>query len=86
MIPNKTMDVKPGQTIIVDPPYNSSTFKWFLMVASKVSAPVTVTSSELPRSDMLRGVACLQARFRLGCARSVSQGHTLARLVRGNLA
>ena len=33
MIPNKTQDVKPGQTIIVDLPYNSkidlSTFTWF---------------------------------------------------------
>ena len=33
MTPNKTQDVKPGQTIIVDMPYNSkcdlSTFSWF---------------------------------------------------------
>ena len=33
MTPNKTQDVKPGQTIIVDLPYNSkvdlSTFSWF---------------------------------------------------------
>ena len=33
MTPNKTQDVKPGQTIIVDLPYNSkldlSTFAWF---------------------------------------------------------
>ena len=33
MTPNKTQDVKPGQTIIVDLPYNSkidlSSFSWF---------------------------------------------------------
>ncbi len=33
MTPNKTQDVKPGQTIIVDLPYNSkvdlSSFLWF---------------------------------------------------------
>ena len=40
MTPNKTQDVKPGQTIIVDLPYNSkcdlSTFHGFTMVVQLI--------------------------------------------------
>ena len=62
MTPNKTQDVKPGQTIIVDLPYNSkvdlSSFSWFYegstthMGSSGVAGPAGYVQSRFfPRNS-----------------------------------
>jgi hypothetical protein len=53
MTPNKTQDVKPGQTIIVDLPYNSkvdlSSFSWFYDGSTTHNGSTDITGAAVVR-------------------------------------
>jgi hypothetical protein len=62
MTPNKTQDVKPGQTIIVDLPYNSkvdfNSFSWFYDGGTTHNGPTDITGAAVEGT-----VGYVQSRF-----------------------